>query len=144
MSLHHTLVNIQIKTEQGTSWVKRNEKGLNKGFVASEDKRDATKFYLISHDSIEDAYYFKIFDDNLYLDQGTRSGLCFQNRPKADIHKSTIWAWKIEDQYMCAVATADKRGLQKIATKDRQLNGILMCNFSEKDAVTVRWETTTP
>lgn len=128
-------VSYPINVETGERYVANNG-----------NEAQASVFVLEKYDGdIEDAFYLKLLNETVYLDQKTTSGLVFMNKPVISTDLSTIWAWKVTGQYMGAVAKADPKGLQRISlpNSDRQRSdypaATLFCNFTTSDAFMVEW-----
>ncbi|WP_196892525.1 hypothetical protein [Aureivirga marina] len=68
-----------------------------------------------------EAYYYKVKGTHYYMDQSSRDGHIFKDKPFLSVHQSSIYAWKYTDKELHAfIANKDSRQVMGLPRNSRQ------------------------
>lgn len=133
--------NVKIKLKKGDGsdygYVKLGTGSDKKHFLGGAKESEATVFEQVSYKGKEGMHYYKVQGEDKYLDEHTRSGEVFPETPFWSVEKSSIHAWKInENEEMEAVyssrGTGEVIGGPHSAKQDKIQKdhpNALFCNF---------------
>lgn len=107
-------------------------------FLGNASHADATTFVQEKYKKSDDIFYYKVDGSKYYLDEHTRNGVVFPEKPFISPAKSSIHAWKLNDDNQLEAVYASTGTSEVLAPAhnnnqdhiEKDHPGAVFCNFA--------------